>query len=137
MNAPTRILPDGRVATIVPADEAGEYMLTAAEGLLAHLEQGGRLNWRQATAAAELARLYGIGGGKSPWRRTGGAERDEKDVEAARRQFEELLSYAPPCCHWPLTLLAMGEWMAQRDPLPIWRRGLDAIADRLGYAKDA
>ena len=31
-------------------------------------------------------------------------------------------------------VLAMGEWMASANPLPLWRDGLDPIADRLRLA---
>ena len=129
-------LPDGRSASVVPADDAGEFVVSAAEGLLMHLEQAGQLTWRQVTAAAELARLYGIGGGRSPWRRTGGAERCEEVVANARREFAELRDRAPHHTRWALTVLAMGEWMADRDPRPLWREGLTAVADALKLAPE-
>jgi hypothetical protein len=130
-------LPDGRLATVVPADDAGEYMLSAAEGLLMHLEERQILTWRQCTAAAELARLYGIGGGRSPWRRSSGGERPDDVVAAARAEFAALLSAAPQRCQWSLTVLAMGEWPTDRDPRPLWREGLTAVADRMKLAPEA
>jgi hypothetical protein len=120
----------------VPADEAGEFVLSAAEGLIQHLAAAGYLTWRQATAAGELARLYGIGGGRSPWRRTGGGERPEAEIEAARRGFAALLDRAPQRCRWALTVLAMGEWSAAADPVPLIREGLTALADHMRLAKD-
>ena len=33
-----------------------------------------------------------------------------------------------------LDVLAMGEWMTSANPLPLWRDGLDPIADRLKLA---
>lgn len=132
----TRTLPDGRLAQVIPADEAGEFCLSAAEGLLQHLEAQRMLTWRQVTAAAELARLYGIGGGARPWNRGGTVTRDEGDEAAARRQFDALLAEVPQRTRWPLTVLAMGEWMTERDPLPLWREGLTALADHLRLAKE-
>lgn len=131
MSARTVTLPDGRQATAVPADEAGEFFLSAADGIIAHLRVTGTLTGRQCDAAAELARLYGLGGGRSPWRSSGGSDRPEEAVEAARQQFADLLRSAPRRTHWPLTVLAMGEWIATYDPRPVWRDGLDAIALRL------
>lgn len=138
MNAMSRtvVLPDGRVATEIPADEAGEYVLSAAEGLLMHLEATGKLSWRQVTAATELARLYGIGGGMRPWCKGGGTERPEPIQEAARAEFAALLQHAPHRTRWPLTILAMGEWLIERDPIPLWRDGLTAIADHLRLAPE-
>lgn len=140
MNAMThRILPDGRMATIVPADEAGEFLLSAAEGLLMHLAGTSIFTRRQLDAAAELARLYGLGGGKSPWRKTGGAERQEGTVEAARAEFGILLACAPVACRSALLALAMGEWpdpVNIHRPLPLLRDGWDAVADRLKLARD-
>jgi hypothetical protein len=137
MTARTVILPDGRQASMVPADEAGEFSLSVADGNIAHLRMAGVLTGRQCDAAAELARLYGIGGGRSPWRTSGGSDRAEEAVEAARREFADLLRCAPRRCHWPLTVLAMGEWMVSPDPLPMWRVGLDAVALRLYGAPES
>jgi len=137
MNAVRRIvLPDGRSAVEIPGDDAGEFVLSAAEGILMHLEERCLLTWRQVTAASTLARLYGLGGGRSPWRRTGGAVRDEEAVARDRREFAELLQYAPQPTRWPLTVLSMGEWLVERDPLPLWRDGLTAIADHLRLAPE-
>ena len=94
------------------------------------------MTWRQITAGAELARLYGIGGGKRPWCKGGGSERPEPVVEAARAEFAALLDRAPQRSRWALTVLSMGEWMAERDPLPLWREGLTAVADHLKLAPE-
>jgi hypothetical protein len=130
-------LPDGRVAIEVPADEAGEAYLSAAEGLLAHLRIQGVLTGRQCDAAAELSRLYGIGGGRSPWRMPGaGMGRADDEVANARVLFNELLASAPHRTQWAITVLCMGEWPTSRDPRPLWREGLDAVADRMKMPRD-
>ena len=134
-----RILPDGRMATIVPADEAGEFLLSAAEGLLMHLAGTDYFTRRQLDAAAELARLYGLGGGRSPWRRTGGQGRAEEAVAAARAEFAMLLDCAPVMCRASVLALAMGEWpdpTSASRPVPLLRDGWDAVADRLKLARD-
>lgn len=132
----TVTLPDGRTAQMIPADEAGEYVLSAAEGLIRHLALAGYLTSRQATAAEEMARLYGIGGGASPWRRSGGGHRDEAEIAAARSRFADLMAHAPQRTRWPLTVLAMGEWVTTGQPIPLWQEGLTAIADFLRLAED-
>lgn len=134
MSNRTIALPDGRAAVIVPADEAGEFLLSAAEGLLAHLAERDMLTRRQLDAAATLARLYGIGGGRQPWRRTGGGERSEEATAAARQEFDELLSYVPHRSRWPVTVLCMGEWPVAPTAMSLIRDGLDAVADRLRLA---
>ena len=124
-----------RTTTEVPADLAGEAYLSAADGLIAHLRQTGTLTSRQCDAAAHLARLWGLGGHRSPWRLTGGGSgRPDDAVEAARREYRELVELAPARCRPALDTLAMGEWMASGNPLPLWRDGLDPIADRLRLA---
>lgn len=120
---------------LVPADRAGEAYLSATDGLIAHLRQAGMLTSRQCDAAAHLARLWGLGGHRSPWRLTGGdGGRPDDAVEAARREYRELVELAPARCRPALDTLAMGEWMASANPLPLWRDGLDPIADRLKLA---
>ena len=137
MNAMShRILPDGRVATIVPADEAGEFLLSAAEGLLAHLATTSIFTARQLDAAAELARLYGLGGGRAPWRRTGGQGRDEDGVAAARAEFAALHAVVPLACRNAVLYAAMGEWPVTGNPVPLLRDGWDAVADRLRLAME-
>lgn len=134
MSNRTIALPDGRAAVIVPADEAGEFLLSAADGLLAHLSDRGLITPRQFEAAAELARLYGIGGGRQPWRRTGRGERSEDAIAAARREFDELLSHVPRLSRWPVTVLCMGEWPTVPAAMALIRDGLDAVADRMRLA---
>ena len=137
MNAMShRILPDGRIATIVPADEAGEFLLSAAEGLLAHLATTSIFTRRQLDAAAELARLYGLGGGRSPWRRTGGQGRAEEGVQAARAEFAILHACCPLATRSAVLYAAMGEWPVTGNPVPLLRDGWDAVADRLRLARD-
>jgi len=119
----------------VPADRAGEAYLSATDGLIAHLRAAALLTPRQCDAAAHLARLWGIGGHRSPWRLTGGdGGRPDGAVEAARREYRELVELAPARCRPALDVLAMGEWMASTNPLPLWRDGLDPIAERLKLA---
>jgi hypothetical protein len=129
-------LPDGRVALEVPADDAGEFYLEAAEGLLQHLEQAGLLTWRQITAAGTLARLYGLGGGRRPWCKGTGPGRSEDIEAAARLEFARLLEEVPLRCRGPLTTLAMGEWVTAYNPLALWREGLTALADHLRLAPE-
>ena len=45
-----------------------------------------------------------------------------------------LVEFAPARCRQALDVLAMGGWMASANPLPLWRDGLDPIADRLRLA---
>lgn len=124
-----------RTMTEVPADQAGEAYLSAAEGIIAHLRESGLLTSRQCDAAAHLARLWGLGGHRSPWRLTGGGGgRPDDAVEAARREYRQLVELAPARCRQALDVLAMGEWMASAERMPLWRDGLDPIADRLRLA---
>lgn len=124
-----------RTMTEVPADAAGEAYLSAAEGIIAHLRETGLLTSRQCDAAAHMARLWGLGGHRSPWRLTGGdGGRPDDAVEAARREYRQLVEFAPARCRQALDVLAMGGWMASANPLPLWRDGLDPIADRLRLA---
>jgi len=119
----------------VPADRAGEAYLSATDGLIAHLRAAALLTPRQCDAAAHLARLWGLGGHRSPWRLTGGdGGRPDDAVEAARREYRQLVEFAPARCRQALDVLAMGGWMASANPLPLWRDGLDPIADRLRLA---
>lgn len=124
-----------RAMTSVPADRAGESYLSAADGNIAHLRESGILTPRQCDAAAHMARLYGIGGGRTPWARGDGQDRPEDLVERARAEFAELLAEAPERCRSAIVVLCMGEWVVSRDPLPLWRDGLTAIAERLRLAK--
>lgn len=125
---------EGRTVSVGHDAETGETTQTAAEGLIQHLGQSGMLTARQCAAAEYLARLYGIGGGRVPWRRADGPGRPDATVAAARREFSELLDAAPIACRADLTVLAMGEWVVSHDPRPNWRTGLDAIAARLKLA---
>jgi hypothetical protein len=125
-----------RELTTVPADDAGESYLSAADGNIAHLRASGLLTARQCDAAAHLARLWGLGGHHSPWRLTGGTDRLESDVEAARREYRDLVDAAPMRCRPSLDVLSMGEWIVAYDPLPLWRDGLDVVADRLRLAPE-
>jgi hypothetical protein len=127
----------GRVFVQVPAEDAGEVYLQAADGLLAHLRAAELLTWRQATAAATLARLWGIGGGSAVWRTTGGGGcREEDTVAAARREYRELLSVVRVAIRPAVDTLSMGEWIVAYNPLPVWREALDAVADRLKLEKE-
>lgn len=127
--ARTVMLPGGREARLVVADDAGEFRLEVSEYLIAHLQDTGTLTPRQCDAARYLAELYGKSGGLRPWAKGSGGGREP--CPDARREFDDLLRATPRRCHWPLTVLAMGEWMTERDPRPLWREGLDAVADRL------
>ena len=142
MTAPTRILPDGRVASIVPADDAGEFRLEAPAWLVDHLQQSGQLDARQVGTARYLAEVYGKAGHTSPHRRSGGGRglcdqpcpdngKCECQVAVKRREFRDLLETAPYCTRAALCSLCQGEWYALAPPVPLWRRGLDAIATRL------
>lgn len=94
------------------------------------------LTARQFDAADFLADTYSRGGGWSPWRRTpGGTPRPEGAVAAARAEFAGLIEAAPSWTRPALLSLAMGEAPIGGDPLPAWRAGLDAIADRLRLAE--
>ena len=130
-------LRDGRHARLVPADAAGEWALSTADGLIARLEEGGSLSWRQATAAQKLAALYGAGGGRLPYLVPGGGTaKEEAEVARAREEFTALLRRAPRRCRWPLVVLAMGEAMAGADALALWQAGLSAVADALRLAPE-
>jgi hypothetical protein len=140
-----RILPDGRRATIVPADEAGEFMLSAAEGLISILASADLLTHRQTTAASDLARLYGLGGHRTPWRTTGGgSDRPDEAVSAARVELRALIETAPRVCRDSLWVMlaeegaanltvALGLWARWGR---LWQDGLDAVADRLKMPKE-
>jgi hypothetical protein len=119
-------------AVAVPADDAGEVTLQVVEYILGHLRRVNALTPRQCEAAEELARLYGRGGGTRPWARGDGGERHE--CEDSRREFAALLEAAPYRCRGALLTLCQGEWVVSYDPLPLWREGLDAVADRLRLA---
>lgn len=118
----------------VPADRAGEAYLSAADGNIAHLRQAGVLTARQCDAAAHMARLYGIGGGRTPWARGHGQGRPDDVVERARAEFADLLAASAQRSRADIVVLCMGEWVTSHDPLPLWREGLAAIADRLRLA---
>jgi hypothetical protein len=137
-------LPDGRAATVMPADAAGEFYVqvdetTNIDHLVARGSQRG-LSERQGLAARELARLYGKGGFTSPYRSTGGRSRCVEicpadgqcdcPVARARADYNALIAQAPRRCQAALSLLAMGGW-APDTYLPLWRDGLDAVALRL------
>ena len=135
-----RILPDGRRATIVPADEAGEFLLSAAEGLIAILTTADLLTARQSTAASDLARLYGLGGHRTPWRTTGGGnDRPDDTVAAARAELRDLIEAAPRMCRNALWIMLTEEGGANPAVAValwvkwgrLWQDGLDAVADKL------
>ncbi len=132
MTAHSLTRPDAARWTSVDADDAGEVYWHAADGLIAILHATGQLDARQTATACELARLYGRGGYRSAWRRTGGGERDEAQVAAARRELREIIEAAPRRLQDGLWRIASedagGIW---RNWLPVWREGLDAVADRL------
>lgn len=124
-----------RVFVQVPAEDAGEVYLQAADGILAHLRASGLLTGRQCDAAAVLARLWGLGGGSAAWRTTGGGGcRDEDAVAAARREYRELTGVVRMAIRPAIDVLSMGEWITAYNPLPVWREALDAVADRLKLA---
>ena len=116
----------------VAADRAGEVYLSAADGNIAHLREAQLLTPRQCDAAAHLARLWGLGLRRRPYSTgDGGNARDEDAITKARREYDALVDAAPYCTRAALDVLAMGEWIVTRDPLPLWREGLNAVAQRL------
>jgi hypothetical protein len=155
----TVILPGNRVARLVEGEEAGEFRLEVSEYLIAHLEAGGHLSPRQVAAARYLAEMYGKGGGKQPWvKGTGGdhepcpkawaeyvylmgAIRAHCTPEARRGHDPRVVGESEMCgacnCARKATRrLLQGDWIVEFEPRPVWRRALDAVADRLGLAEE-
>jgi len=133
-------MPDGcadtRARRLVPGETAGEFYEVVDNHPLAHCETQGLLSYRQCRAAEHLSRLYGIGGGRTPWTRgRWGDDRPEEEVAAARAEYRELMARVPHQCRSALETLAMGEWPLGRDPLPLLRDGLDVVGDALRLAR--
>lgn len=106
--------------------------MSAADGNIAHLREAKLLTPRQCDAAAHLARLWGLGLRRRPYSTgDGGNTRSEKVIADARREYDDLVDAAPQETRAALDVLAMGEWIVTRDPLPLWREGLNAVARRL------
>lgn len=128
-------LPGGRIATLVPADDAGEFTLRVADGIVEQMEGHGLLTWRQAEALNTLGRLYRAGGGRlAYYRGGGGGERPEEAAEAARTELAGLLALVrEPTRGHLLAMVATGEW-------PVTARvswvqdAATAVADRLKLA---
>lgn len=130
---------EARKLLTVPADEAGQVYLSAADGLIAHIRECAVLTPRQCDAAAEMARLYGISGGRRPWARSDGSRGDSEQVErimaAAAEAFRDALDAAPKRAHAAVITLCQGEWPVSYDPRPLWREAYEAIADRMRLAR--
>lgn len=125
-----------RTMTEVPADRAGEAYLSTAEGIIAHMREAGLLTPRQCDAAAHLARLWGIGGHRSPWRLTGGdGGRPDDALEAA----EAALDAAPCGDREVVDLVTDGPPNAGDDTEPVRQRLIarGAQVNGLSVGRDA
>lgn len=138
MTARVVILRDGRQATEVAADEAGEYYLSAADGIVAQMAQAELLTWRQAEALNVLARLRRASGWRPAWERPGGRGQRPQEIEdAAGREFAALVEIiAEPTRGQVIAMLATGEWQIAARVSRI-QDAADAVADRLKLARDA
>jgi hypothetical protein len=132
------VLQDGRKATVIPADAAGEFFLRVPHGVFEQLHEAGYLSWRQFTALETLSRCYRAAGGLLAWYRGGGdGERDDAAVRAKVRELEDLLGRAPEPTRWRIvSMIQSGEWDC-RARLTQVQDAADAIADRLRLAKEA
>lgn len=139
MTARTVILPDGRLAREVPADEAGEHYLSVADGIIAQMAGTvpPLLTWRQAEALNTLARLRRASGLRHAWERPAGAGERQEEVEAAARdELAGLLAIiAEPTRGHILGMLSSGEWQFGARVSRI-QDAADAVADRLRLARE-
>lgn len=139
MTARVITLRDGRRAEVVPADDAGQFTVRVADGIVDQMQQAELLTWRQAEALNEMARLHRAGGGAVAGRRSGaGGVADEEDVEAARHAFAALLEAVPVAMRGPLlSMAATREWPV--SPGVTVRRvqdAADAVADRMRLPRE-
>lgn len=130
-------LPGGRVAHVVPADDAGEFFLRVAHGIVEQMEGAGLLTWRQAEALNTLGRLYRAGGGRlAYYRGGGGGERPDEATEAARRELADLLALVcEPTRAQVLAMVQTGEWSLGATVRRV-QDAADAVADRLRLARE-
>ncbi len=138
MTARTIVLPDGRRATLVAADEAGEFYLSMADGIIAQMAQAELLTWRQAEALNTLGRLRRASGWRPAWERPGGrGERPQALEDAAGREFAMLVEIiAEPVRGYIVGMLSTGEWQIAARVSQV-QDAADAVADRLKLARDA
>lgn len=137
MTARVVSLPDGRRATEVAADEAGEFYLSTADGIVAQMAQAELLTWRQAEALNTLARLRRASGWRPAWERPGGrGERPQELEDAAGREFAMLVGLiAEPTRGHVVAMLATGEWQVAARVSRI-QDAADTVADRLKLARE-
>lgn len=125
-------LPGGRLATLVPADEAGKFYLSAAEGVAAHLKP--HLSWRQHTALCYMAKLYGKSGGKRIWAQPGHGDGPDNEADAA--EYRDLEAAAGQVMGFQIRTLCQGDWpTAPWLTLARLGQALDRVADRLRLTK--
>ena len=137
MTARIVILRDGRQATEVAADEAGEFYLSAADGIVAQMAQAALLTWRQAEALNVLARLRRASGWRPAWERPSGrGERPDGVEDAAGQEFARLVEIiAEPTRGHVIAMLATGEWQVAARVSRV-QDAADAVADRLKLARE-
>lgn len=139
MTARVITLPDGRRAEVVPADDAGEFTVRVADGIVDQMQQAELLTWRQAEALHELARLHRAGGGAVAGRRSGsGGEAAEDDVAAARVAFAALLEAAPLAMRGPLLSMCATREFPIAPGVTVRRvaDAADAVADRMKLPRE-
>jgi hypothetical protein len=126
------ILPGGRLGTLTPADEAGEWYIRVEDDPAEHWLAIRMITERQCRALQYLRMLYGKGGGLVPGRRSyGHGGRSEVAQAAARAEERELVARAPTACRSALLTACQGEWPVCPGMPAVLRDGLDAVADGL------
>lgn len=133
MTARTVTLPGQRVATLVPADEAGEFSGYIEQEPAVLWRDHGFITPRQSEALMQLTRLYAISGGLTPWRHASGRGSDRAEAAAAEARVEwgRLCGMAPPRASWALLPACQGEWPIGRGMPLALSVSLDAVADAL------
>jgi hypothetical protein len=131
-------LPDGRAATVMPADAAGEFVaVVICRDIVERLQHGGLLSWRQAEALNTLARVRRSAGLRPAWDRGQGAgERPEKVEAAAKAELAELLAVMhEPVRTQVMHMLATDEWQVAARVSQV-QDAADAVADRLKLPRE-
>ena len=135
MTEPPRVtLPGGREASVVSADDAGQYyVIVDCRDILDVLRVRGMLTRRQAEALSHLARLRRASGLRPAWQRDGAGrgERPEDTERKALAELRDLLAVmGEPVGTQVMHMLATDEWQISARVSEV-QDAADRVADRL------